>query len=291
MHRQASLLILAASAGVLIGVVGNSTWSGDSPSTGDFTEPRAAAATPAGREPPGERDLEYLADTVESLSSVVNAEIVERRVLTEEVRRLQAELLDLKQNLSVRVQEAFQQEEDSLGQASGNADARSWQERLVAAGFTHQQLATIDKLQAEAQMAWIELDDRARREGWLNTPRYAEESRKLSSGRTTIRDALGAEAYDRYLFASGLPNRVAVASIVETSPAQNAGFQPGDVVLTYAGNKVFSNQQLVELRSSGVLGEPVTVEVARNGEVVQLTISRGPMGLGTRPMRVDPADR
>lgn len=290
MRRQASLLVLAVAAGVLIGALGASPWSSDTPSSD------ASAETPAPppieqlrQDPSGEIDPERLADAVESLAEVLNSEITERRILTQKFEELQSELLDLKQNLRVRVQEAFQ--DGSRRQEQDDVDVRTPEERLAAAGFTRQQLESLDRLQVEIQMAQIELDDRARREGWINTPRYLEESDDLSTGRTVIRNALGDEMYDRYLFASGAPNRIAVTSVVETSPAQNAGFQNGDIVLRYAGENVYSSRQLVELRSSGQLGEPVRVEIRRNGELLELTMPRGPMGLFMTPMRVDPAEQ
>ncbi|HET6628652.1 MAG TPA: PDZ domain-containing protein [Woeseiaceae bacterium] len=291
MYRQAWLLVLAVAAGVLIGALGASTWSADSPLASDSAEISAMASIRQARpDPSDEPTPEHLADAVESLAKVLNAEINERRLLAEQLQELKSELLDLQRNLRVRVEAAFQEENGARGQESGNTVTRTRDERLAAAGFTRQQLESIDRLQAEAQMAWIELDDRARREGWLNTERYFRESRALTSGRTVIRKALGNELYDRYLFASGSPNRIAVASVIETSPAQDAGFQRGDVVISYDGEKVYSNQQLVDLRSAGVRGEPVPVEVRRNGELLQLTIPRGPMGLSMMPTRIDPAD-
>lgn len=286
MYRQASFLALAAAAGVLFGALGASTWSAGPPLPGDSAENSTKPSIPQTRQdPPGE----HLADAVESLTKVLNAEINERRVLTEQVQQLKSELSDLKQNLKARVEEAFQAENDSRRQQPGSTVAQSSEERLLAAGFTPQELESIRRLEAEAQMAGIELDDRARREGWINTPRYFRELRELSTGAAAIRKALGDELYDQYLAASGLPNRMAVAQIIEMSPAQKAGFRRGDVVLRYDGERVYSNQQLVELRSSGQRGEPVAVEILRDGQSLQLTIPRGPMGLAMQPTFVDPA--
>lgn len=159
---------------------------------------------------------------------MLNAEINERRVLTEQLEQLRSELLDLKQNLRVRAEEAFQAA-DGSGEQESDVVAQTPAERLAGAGFTRQQLEAVERLQAEAEMAQIELDDLARREGWINSPRYFQESQDLATGGTAIRNALGNELYDRYLFASGFPNRVAVGSVIETSPARNAGFQSGDV--------------------------------------------------------------
>lgn len=278
MYRQAPLLVLAAAAGALIGALGTSISS----------DPAAVqASTPqTTQDSPGEPDSETAA--IESLAKVLNAEINERRVLTEQVEQLRSELLDLEQNLRVRVEEAFQAA-DGSGEQESDVVAQTPAERLAGAGFTRQQLEAVERLQAEAEMAQIELDDLARREGWINSPRYFQESQDLATGATAIRNALGNELYDRYLFASGFPNRVAVGSVIETSPARNAGFQSGDVVIRYGGEDVYSAQQLVDLRSSGARGEPVIVEILRNGESLRLTIPRGPMGISVAPVLVDPA--
>lgn len=143
--------------------------------------------------PSEDPDSEHLAAAVESLAKVLDAEINERRVLTEQVEQLRSELLDLKQNLRVRVEAAFRADDDSRGRESGNTVAQTPEERLAAAGFSRQQLESIHRLQARAQMAQIELDDRARREGWIDTPRYVQESRNLATGAAVIRNALGDE--------------------------------------------------------------------------------------------------
>ena len=225
---------------------------------------------------------------VESLGQVLNDEINERRVLTEQIEQLRSEVLNLKLHLGINVEEAFQADDGSGRQEWDDTVAQTREERLAAAGFTPQQLESIQRLEAEAQMRQIDLDDRARREGWINTPRYMQEAQDLSTGATVIRNALGDETYDRYLFANEVPNRIAVQLVIETSPAQKAGFQPGDVFIRYGGEKVYSTQQLVNLRSSGERGEPVTVDILRNGQLLQLTMPRGPMGISTGPMLVDP---
>lgn len=283
MHRQAPLLVLAIAAGALTGVLGVSIWPGDPAGA-----PTRSSIKPVRADPTRTPDLDHLADVVESLAQTLDDEINERRVLGEQLERLRSELEDLTQNLGPRVEQAFNAR-NAARQESGEAiEQGSVEDRLAAAGITPQQQAFIRGLQADSQMAAIELDDRARREGWLNTPRYFKEAQELSSGSAAIRGVLGDEVYDRYLFASGLPNRLTVGMIIESSPAQKAGFQRGDVILRYAGERVFSNEQLVGLRSSGVRGEPVTVEILRDGRRMQLTMPRGPMGLSGAPTTVDP---
>jgi hypothetical protein len=288
MYRQVSFLVLAVAAGVLVGALGAFTWSGASLKSDPAEIPAKSSLRPIQQDPSGKPSSEHLAETVQSLAKVLDAEINERRVLTDQLEALKSELADLKQNLGVRVEEAFRADDASRRRESGGAVEQTPEERLAAAGFTHQQLESIQRLQAEAEMARIDLDDRARREGWINTPRYVRESRNLPTAEAVLRNALGDAAYDRYLFANGFPNRVTVGSIIETSPAGNAGFQRGDVVVSYGGENVYSAEQLITLRSSGARGEPVAVEILRNDQLLQLTIPRGPMGMSVASMRVDP---
>lgn len=290
MHRNASLFVLSLAAGVLLGAFGVAMWSGEAPSRAGAAEiPASSSMQPDRQDASGEPDAGHLADVVESLARVLDDEINERRILTEQLEQLRSEVRDLTSRLGVRA-ERVRSDDGVRELESGDTGARrSREERLAAAGFTPEQLEAVERLQAEAQMRQIELDDRARREGWVNTPRYYEELQDLASGATVLRDTFGDELYEQYLFASGMPNRIAVQAVIDTSPARKAGFQPGDVVVRYAGENVYSSRELTDLRSSGQRGEPVTVEILRNGQLLQLTIPRGPMGVSMTPTRVDPA--
>ena len=288
MYRKPPFFVLALAGGVLIGALGASMWPAKAPRPGDSQGGPADLSHRLSSDPSRATDPERLADVVESLTQVLNDEINERRVLGEQLAQLASDVSDLKQNLRARVQEAFRVENQITDTQAEPAIEGSPQERYAAVGITPQQLQSIERLQAEAQMAAIDLDDRARREGWYNTPRYFQEAREVASGATAIRSMLGDDSYDRYLFASGMPNRLTVGAVIQSSPAQAAGFQRGDVIVRYAGERVFSNDQLVGLRSSGVRGEPVAVEILRDGRRLQLTMPRGPMGIAGAPTVADP---
>ena len=139
-------------------------------------------------------------------------------------------------------------------------------------------------------MQQIELDDRARREGWITTSRYFEEFNNLVKGADTVRRDLGDDAYSHFLFAIGRPNRLTVGMVIETSPAEQAGLHLGDVIRSYAGERVFSSAQLTRLRSSGDKDMPVILEIVRDGEPMQIWIPRGPMGIQIQQDRVDPSE-
>jgi C-terminal processing protease CtpA/Prc len=240
----------------------------------------------------GDVDPRQMAQVVESLVQVLDEEIAERRVLAEQLDETRAELNDLQQNLHTRVETAFRVAAEERTSASGPHTTANGEQtagnRLEAAGFTLEQVANLQRRQAEAQMQQIDLDDRARREGWINTPRYAEEMAKLPDGIATVRNELGDDAYDRYLFASGRPNRIEVTSVIQTSPAESAGLRQGDIIASYGGEKIFSTQQLTDLRSTGERGSAVTLDIIRDGQAMRITMRRGPMGIQTQPTLVDP---
>ena len=64
--------------------------------------------------------------------------------------------------------------------------------------------------------------------------------------------------------------------------------QPGDVIIRYDGTRIFSGGELRTLTGSGVVGEPVRVEVDRDGVRLEYEIPRGPLGVQIGADRVDP---
>lgn len=226
-------------------------------------------------------DSRDFAEALEALSKRIDEEARRREVLEEQLSELQA----------------MASHEDRPGAAAAvrtvteEYDARlpqSVETRLVAAGFTPAQIETIHRREGEDQMRRIQLDDTARREGWHNTPRYFEEMAALQASGDPLLEWLGADAYDRYLFTARRPNRVTITSVIETSPAQQAGLRAGDIIQSYAGQTVFSIGQFNALRSGGRKGEPVIVELFREGQLIQLSIPRGPVGVQGRLSLVDP---
>lgn len=283
-------LILAVAVGAGVGAFTAVRMVSDDSSSQVYSKSGAASlAERLALAEPDELDPAQVAQVVESLMQIVDEEISERQILADQLDEVRAEMADLQQNLRTRVEAAFS---DNTGNAVTQApDAQvdqSMEKRLASLGFTPQQFEDLRRREEGAQMQQIELNDRAIREGWVNSPRYFEELNKLTSGTDDIRLELGDDTYDRYLYASGRPNRIAVGTVIPTSPAEQAGFKTGDVIKSYGGERVFSSGQLVNLRSEGDIGAPVVVEIIRNGELMQITMPRGPMGVQTRPDRTDP---
>lgn len=222
-------------------------------------------------------DVRSTEDALQALSQRIDDEARKRRELEQRLQSLPAAI----NSGSVEV-------ETSAIDAPDPDQELSVDSRLAAAGFTTAQIDAIRRREGEESMRWIELDDTARREGWHDTARYYEEAAQLNASRYSLLNELGEQAYDRYLFTMGRPNRVAINSVFRTSPAEQSGLRPGDIIQTYAGERVFSVEQLNALRSGGTKGAPVIVEIFREGQLMQVTIPRGPMGLQPRMSVVDP---
>src|SRR5207249_10773631 len=81
---------------------------------------------------------------------------------------------------------------------------------LVAAGIDTTTATEIRRRQDGLGLSEIYLRNQAEREGWLDTPGFAAKMAEIEGQRTSSRDEIGDQRYDRYLAALDQPNRVAV---------------------------------------------------------------------------------
>jgi S1-C subfamily serine protease len=141
---------------------------------------------------------------------------------------------------------------------------------------------------SDQELARLELRDLAIREGWYRSERYRQELRDIETQTPRLREQIGELAYDRYLFATGRPNRVRVAAVIEGSEAERAGLLPGDVIMTYAEAPMFDGSDVRGATTAGERGEMVPVQVMRGGSLTEAWLPRGPMGVRLDPVRIDP---
>lgn len=176
--------------------------------------------------------------------------------------------------------------------APGVQPRRRFEEQaLVDAGFRPADAQHLREVYESVDLERLYLRDRATREGWMGTPRFAEESRALEERIDRLRPDLGDDRYDWFLYASGQFNRVLVADVLERSAAETAGIQPGDRILRYGEQRVFSASELAALTMQGRSGEPVVVDVERAGGVQRVTLPRGPIGVRLGAERSKPLER
>lgn len=149
--------------------------------------------------------------------------------------------------------------------------------RLVEAGFSPDRADYINARTETLRMEALQAQYEARRDGVPLSGR--------GFGAQTLRDELGESEYERYLQAVGRPTSVRVDGVLASSPAAHAGLAPGDEVVAYAGRRVFDMRDLNELILEGRPGEPVSVDVLRDGQPIQLQLPRGPLGISGRGRR------
>jgi len=151
--------------------------------------------------------------------------------------------------------------------------------QLVAAGLEPQQAKSIMQFLGDIEMERLYLHDQATREGWVGTPRYRQEIMILIEREEDLRLELGDADYDLYLYGTGQPNRVVIQSVIEGSPAQEAGIQSKDIAYSYAENRLYTIRDLLTATTEGIASEPVLLEVIRDGHIFEFYLPRGPLGV------------
>lgn len=152
-------------------------------------------------------------------------------------------------------------------------------ESMVALGVSPQTAADIKRRVDQADLARLNLRDQAAREGWLGTDRYMEALSKVDGDVQKLREDLGDETYDRFLYSTGQINRVQVAGVLDGSAAATAGIRASDTILAYAGKRIFSWDELRAATTEGTAGEYVSVTVQREGVPMEFLVPRGPLGV------------
>jgi hypothetical protein len=226
-------------------------------------------------------------DKVAFLAELLTAEVSKRRHLEKRLAELQNQVSRLETAISDgKGQVSSEQKTDDNGQTEAAKDPEKVSEdRFLAAGFDPVSAAELKKRASEIEMDRLYLRHQARREGWHRTPEYDQAVRKL---RQSIKEELGEDAYDRFLFASERSNRLLVDSVMESSPAEQNGLQPGDIIFRYDGSRVFSYRDLRDATTRGEMGETVPVEIRRGGEVLEVDLPRGPLGVRLDRTTVQP---
>jgi hypothetical protein len=213
---------------------------------------------------------------------------LERRQLSARIEELSAQLTALTssgKNVDIRSIDA-----SSVAQPPPELEplTEDLTEEYLDVGFDLYEAVELINRSAEISMERLYLRDRASRENWLDSDRFSDALRELESRSDKLRDELGDDGWDRYLYASGSANRVGINSIIEGSPAQLAGLQPGDTIRSYDETAVFSINEIQSATKGGQYGEQIRVEIDRNGATSIIYIPRGPLGVTLRTRRQRP---
>jgi membrane-associated protease RseP (regulator of RpoE activity) len=210
---------------------------------------------------------------------------------------LESQITDLRVRLS-SVEQTLNRVLSSTSTAASAVDdirppaPRTAEERrgaLVAAGVDPGLAEDLVLREAQRSLERLSLRDQAIREGWLGSAEYREELSRINADARSLREEIGDEIYDNYLFATGEDNRVKIDSVIPGSAAEIAGLQPGDLIESYADERLFDFSELRGKTTEGAYGEQVAVRVRRAGRLVETWIPRGPLGVTLGSARVDPA--
>ena len=161
-------------------------------------------------------------------------------------------------------------------------------DNLVRGGIEASLAEDIVRRKNSIELKRLALQDRATRDGYLNTQRYYNELAEINEQDVSLRKELGDDRYDEYLFNSKQNNRIRISSVMLGSAAEQAGIQKGDIVVSYDNHRMFSWQELKGATSEGELGEYIAINIYRNGEIFSFSVPRGPLGIQLGATRLAP---
>lgn len=203
-------------------------------------------------------------------------------VLENKIEQLEARIIELEQTEDITTT-AVDSEFTKSTPTTPQQNKALTTDLLIEAGISDSRAAEIIRQRNSIELKKLELNDRATREGYKGNARYRRELSELTKDLKPLRDELGDEAYDYYLYASGQTNRVEVLSVMQNSAAEQTGLQTGDHILSYDQNRMFNWIELKRATAEGELGEYVSIDILRDGQRFNLWVPRGPLGvmLGT----------
>lgn len=159
---------------------------------------------------------------------------------------------------------------------------------LVRAGVDSVTAQELVRRKNQLELDKLELRDDAIRGDYLGSSEYMEQLKLLMDAELSIRDEIGEDTYDRYLYSSGQANRIRVASVMIGSAAEQAGIQTGDLIVSYDGQRLFEYSELQRATSEGTRDEFVSITLNRAQDDLVVWAQRGPLGVRLSTTRVDP---
>jgi hypothetical protein len=221
-----------------------------------------------------------LADRVRALETALGEERDARQLLEDELKSVYAELDRLEAGGTGEARPP--RNEDARAPAGSGRTARirlsaspaDRAKALVDGGFSQDRADWLVKRESELQMQAMQAVFEARRNGEPFDP-----SAPGMNPQATLRAEIGDSEYEKYLQATGRPTSVDVGTVLESSPAQRAGLQPGDKITAYDGKRVFNYWDLNEATLQGDSGSSIVVDIERDGVPMQIVMPRGPIGV------------
>ena len=273
MNRIALAVVISLLAGFAVGA----WFSGDEPDSEQSARSRLAGDLPA------DASAE---DRLLRLEQIISEEREARIALEDTLAMLFDEIERLEgagdRALAQRRAEIESQREARVTERRSPRGSADWLQnyqdrrvgRMVEGGFAEDEARRILQKESEAAYKAMQATWEAQRNG-ETVDRFAA----MNNPQTILRNEIGDDAYARYLEAQGQPTAITITQVMDSSPGSSAGLQMGDELVSYNGERVFN---VVELRNQTMQGEPgedVIIEIVRDGNRMQLTVPRGPIGI------------
>ena len=246
-----------------------------------YNSRESVPARVAGAAAPAQSDsTDSLENRIRALESALSEERDARQLLEDDLQNVYAELDRLEGNRPDAA--GSRRGPDNQARAVYPPTARvsmgsSPEERakaLVKGGFSQDRADWIVKRESELQMQAMQAVFEARRSG-----EPFDRSDPAMNPDAALRAEIGDNEYEKYLQATGRPTSVGVSSVLESSPAQRAGLQPGDQITAYDGQRIFNYWELNQQTMTGDPGTSVVVDIVRDGAPMQVVLPRGPLGI------------
>lgn len=273
MNKTVLTVILSLVAGIAIGAWSSSDSRPDTGAGKDMADHLDADAPAAER--------------LAALERIVAEEREARLVLEELLQALlddfdRIDTADLQQLLQQAARSRVQMEQLEAEQAASSearrrvvrdyADLRI--ARLVNGGFTEARANQIRQLEDQVRMEVLQAEYEAQLDGAALSPWD-----QAMNYQASLREKLGDAEFANYLQAQGGQSSITVRDVIGSSPASRAGLRPGDQIVGYDGERVFSMFELKSMTFGGNPGEDVVVDIERDGQRMQLVLPRGPIGI------------
>ncbi len=224
---------------------------------------------------------------IQELQQQLQDEISARQSLQKQLDNLGSQLAALEKNLQQQATEESSQQ-SNINSHSDNTE-RDWfnTQALIDGGLSSAEANDLKVFFEQQEMDQMYMRDQSIREGW-DRQKYREELQKIEESSQAFLNQLNDSTYDAYLYASGQSNRVEVTNVLDSSQASSAGIQSGDRIISYDNERVYSGFELRSATTGGDINESVAVEVERDGAIMELYLSRGPLGIRMNSISVTP---
>jgi C-terminal processing protease CtpA/Prc len=150
-------------------------------------------------------------------------------------------------------------------------------DKLIQAGWTQTEIDEVYRQRDIAALDIMAENHLARREMMEQNPAF----QRFRGMESPLRQSMSETRYESYLEASGRPTTARVGNLLPGSPGDAAGLREGDRIIRYGDERVFDGGDLEGATYAGTYGEPVTVEIERDGSTFFLTLPRGPIGISS----------